>query len=74
MAMAQRFKKGDHVAWDTPQGTNTGRVVKKLTEPMEIDGHHVAASPDNPEYLVETEETKKRAAHRPDALRKMGAF
>ena len=65
------FKKGDRVSWDTSQGRTTGTIVKKLTEPMEIDGHHVAASSENPEYLVETEESKKRAAHKPGALRKL---
>ena len=43
--------------------------MKKLTSPTDIKGHHVAASEDNPEYLVETEEGK-RAAHKPDALKK----
>ncbi|MGN6357933.1 MAG: DUF2945 domain-containing protein [Novosphingobium sp.] len=34
-----------------------------------IKGHKVAASPDNPEFIVETAEGK-RAAHKPGALRK----
>lgn len=71
--MAQRFKKGDHVAWDTPQGVSMGRVVRRITEPTEIDGHPVAASPENPEYLVEAEDSRARETHRPDALRKMGS-
>lgn len=69
--MASSFKKGDRVSWNTPQGRTTGRIVEKLTGPMEIDGHHVAATAEEPEYLVETEETHKRAAHRPEALRKL---
>ena len=48
---------------------STGKVVRKLTSPMTIKGHKVAASKDNPEYLVETDEGK-RAAHKPDALKK----
>jgi hypothetical protein len=44
-------------------------VVKKLTEPTKIKGHKVDASHDDPQYLVETEEGK-RAAHKPDALKK----
>ena len=46
-----------------------GNVVRKLTAPMDIKGHHVAASKHNPEYLVETDE-RARAAHKPGALRK----
>jgi hypothetical protein len=41
--------------------------VKKVTSPMTIKGHKVAASKDNPEYLVETDEGKK-AAHKASAL------
>ncbi len=70
--MSQRFNKGDYVAWESSQGTVTGRILKRLTEPMEIEGHHVAASAENPEYLVQSEKTKKRAAHKPEALRKVG--
>jgi hypothetical protein len=36
---------------------------------MDIKGHHVAASKDNPEYLVETDDGKQ-AAHKPEALTK----
>ncbi|MEN9938552.1 MAG: hypothetical protein RLZZ387_5131 [Chloroflexota bacterium] len=67
--MHQPFKAGDRVEWDTPQGPTHGRVVRKLTSPMEIKGHHVAASEDNPQYLVESEKTGAQAAHRPEELR-----
>ncbi len=64
------FKAGDPVKWDHSQGTTEGKVVRKLTEPMQIKGHKVAASADNPEYLVESDKTGARAAHKPDELRK----
>jgi hypothetical protein len=68
--MAEKsFKAGDQVSWASHGGSAHGKVVKKLTSPMDIKGHHVAASKDNPEYLVETEDGK-RAAHKPDALKK----
>jgi hypothetical protein len=69
--MPERFKKGDRVAWDTSQGETTGKIVRKLTRPMEIKGHHVAASPENPQYLVESEKSGAQAAHKPDELRKV---
>jgi len=68
--MDDKVKKGDKVEWETSQGKTTGTVKKKLTEPMDIKGHHVAASADNPEYLVESEKTGAEAAHKPDALKK----
>ena len=67
--MTKKFKAGDKVGWDSSGGHSTGKVVKKLTSPMTIKGHKVAASTDNPEFLVETD-TGKRAAHKPDALTK----
>lgn len=67
--MTKSFKAGDKVGWDSSGGHSTGKVVKKLTSPMKIKGHKVAASTDNPEFLVETD-TGKRAAHKPGALSK----
>jgi hypothetical protein len=69
--LAEEFKKGDKVEWNTSQGKTTGEVKKKLTSPTDIKGHHVAASEDNPEYLVESDKTGKEAAHKPDALQKV---
>ena len=67
--MTKSFKAGDKVGWDSSGGHSTGKVVKKLTSPMTIKGHKVAASKDNPEYLVETDEGTQ-AAHKPEALTK----
>ena len=69
--MAETLKKGDHVSWDTSQGKTDGTVKKRLTSPTDIKGHHVAASPENPEYLVETDKSHKEAAHKPAELKKV---
>ena len=69
--MTDSLKKGDHVEWKTSQGKTTGEVKKKLTSEMDIKGHHVAASKDNPEYLVESDKSGKEAAHKPEALKKV---
>jgi len=37
---------------------------------MDTKGHHVAASPDNPEYLVRSGKSGDLAAHKPGALKK----
>jgi hypothetical protein len=68
--MTQTFKQGDAVEWNTSQGPTTGTVRKKLTRPTDIEGHHVAASRDNPEYLVTSDKSGKVAAHKPGALKK----
>ena len=67
--MAKQLKSGDKVSWSSHGGTAKGKVVRKVTSPMTIKGHKVAASKDNPEYLVETGEGKK-AAHKAGALTK----
>jgi len=72
------FKKGDRVAWDTPQGKTTGRVVEKLTTDRRVGnpgqkGTEVSASEDDPRYLVESDKTGKRAAHKPEALERRGS-
>lgn len=68
--MASEFKKGAKVTWNTSGGETHGIVEKRLTEPMEIKGHHVAASEGNPEYLVRSDKSGELAAHKPDALTK----
>jgi hypothetical protein len=70
--VTDQLNKGDKVEWNTSQGTTTGEVQKKLTSPTDIKGHHVAASKENPEYLVESDKTGKEAAHKPDSLKKVG--
>ncbi len=62
-------KAGDKVEWDSSGGHSVGKVVKKLTKPMAIKGHKVAASKDNPEYLVKSDKGGE-AAHKPAALKK----
>lgn len=69
--MSEKLKAGDPVEWDTPQGKTSGTVAKKLTKPTKIQGHKVAASPKHPEYLVETNESRKEAAPLATELRKV---
>lgn len=64
------FKAGDTVKWDHSQGTTQGKVIKKVTSPTKIKGHKVAASKDNPEYIVQSDKTGAKAAHKPTELRK----
>jgi hypothetical protein len=68
MGMAD-VKSGDKVSWKSHGGAAEGKVVKKLTKRTSIKGHTVAASKDEPQFLVETDEGKK-AAHKAEALQK----
>jgi hypothetical protein len=69
--MAQEFKRGDRVEWSFRGRAVTGRVRKRLTERTEIGGQVVAASKDDPRYLVRTEKSGKETARRPEKLRKL---
>lgn len=69
--MAETLEPGDRVAWRHSQGTSTGKVVHKITRRTHIKDHKVAASPDHPEYIVESDKTGARAAHTRSGLRKL---
>ena len=64
------LKAGDKVAWDSSGGHSVGKVVKKVTSPTRIKGHKVAASKDNPEYIVKSDKSGGIAAHKPGSLKK----
>jgi hypothetical protein len=70
--MAKELKNGDRVEWETSQGPTAGKVVAKQTSETRIKGHKVAASKEAPQYIVESEKTGAKAAHKPEALKKKG--
>lgn len=69
--MADALKVGDKVQWHSPQGTVQGTIKQRLTAPVDIKGHHVAASPEHPEFLVVSDKTGAEAAHKASALSKV---
>jgi hypothetical protein len=68
--MSANLKKGDKVTWETSQGKTEGKVVKKQTTNTKIEDHKVKASNDDPQIIVESLKSGKRAAHKPEALDK----
>jgi len=62
------FRKEDKVSWQTHGTTTTGTVREKITERTEAAGRTVAASPEEPQYLVESDSAGKTAVHRPESL------
>ena len=69
----KELKVGDKVVWNSTQGKVTGSVKKKLTSPTDIKTHHVAASLDDPQWLVKSAASGKLAAHKPGALKRVKA-
>lgn len=68
--MTKTLKPGDTVQWDHSQGSTTGKVVRKQASPTRIKGHKVAATPEDPQYIVKSGKTGAIAAHKPSELRK----
>jgi hypothetical protein len=69
--MAEKVKVGDRGAWSSSGERRVGKVAKKQTSPTKIKGHEIAASKDNPEYIVESEKSGKEAARKGSALKKV---
>lgn len=71
MMTGKTLEAGDTVRWDHSQGSSTGKIVRKVTSPTKIKNHKVTATKDDPEYIVQSDRTGAKAAHRPGALRKV---
>ena len=69
--MSGEFRRGDRVEWSFRGRRVTGRVRRKLTSRVEVGGRTVAASKDDPRYVVRTDKTGKETTRRPGALRRL---
>jgi hypothetical protein len=70
--MAKELQRGERVEWNFGRGKAVGVVKRKLTVPTTIGNQRVAASSDDPRYLVRTD-SGKEAAKRPGTLRRVRA-
>ena len=68
--MAEEFKKGDQVEWNSHGGKAVGTVERKITSDTDAAGRKVKASKDRPQYLVKSEKSGGTAVHKPGALKK----
>ena len=60
--------KGSKVSWNTPQGRTHGTVVERHTTDFTFDGQKFTATTDEPAFVVESDKSGKRAAHKVSAL------
>jgi len=63
-------KKGDEVSWKTPQGETEGEVVERKTDDFELYGKKRRASDDDPQVVVESDRSGKKAAHKESSVEK----
>ncbi len=69
--MAETFKRGDRVQWNFRGSPVTGKVRKRLVSRTEVGGQVVAASKDDPRYLVHSDASGKETARRPEKLTRL---
>ena len=62
------FKKNDKVSWNTSQGPTHGTVQEKRVKDFEFDGKHFTASTEEPAYIVKSDKSGAKAAHKGSAL------
>ena len=62
-------KQGDRVSWNTSQGRTTGHVLERRTSDFTFDDQQFRASADEPMFIVESDKTSAKAAHKGSALR-----
>ena len=63
--MAKTLEPGDKVAWDSSQGEVKGTVERKIASPTKIKGYIAKASKSDPQFLVTSDESGAKAAHKP---------
>jgi hypothetical protein len=64
------MSKGDKVTWNTSQGSTHGHTVERKTSPFHHDGQKFNASDDDPYWIVESEKSGAKAAHKESSLSK----
>ena len=69
--MPQEPKRGDRVEWSFRGRKVVGTVRRRLTSRTVVNGRVVAATKDDPRYLVRTERSGKETTRRAAALRKL---
>lgn len=67
--MANRLNKGSGVEWQAAPGKTSGKVEKKVTSTTKVQGHVAKATKEQPQYLVKSDKSGKKAVHKPDALK-----
>ena len=68
--MADKFKIGDRVTWNSEAGRVSGTIIKVHTRDVNFKGYTHHASEDDPQYEIKSSKTEHIAMHKPSALRK----
>ena len=66
--VAHEFKVGDHVTWNLEGGYVSGTIRKVHTKNVDYKGYTHHASPDDPQYEIDSDKTDHIALHKGAAL------
>jgi hypothetical protein len=67
--MIKRFKRGDHVEWNSEAGHVRGVILKKVISDYDYKGYIHRATKDDPQYLIQSDKTDHVAIHKGAALK-----
>jgi hypothetical protein len=66
--MAEKFKVGDHVRWNSEAGHVSGTIIKVHTRDSDYKGYTHHASKEDPQYEIKSDKTDHIAMHKGTAL------
>ena len=67
--MANKFKVGQHVTWNSEAGHVSGKIVNVHTKNVNYKGYVHHASNDDPQYEIKSDKTDHIALHKTGALK-----
>ena len=67
--MAERFKVGDHVTWNSEAGYVSGKIVEVHSSDFDWKGYTHHVTPDDPQYEIKSDKTDHVAVHKGSALK-----
>lgn len=69
--MAETFKVGDRVGWNSEAGHVSGTIIRVHTRDFDYNGHTHRATPASPQYEIKSGTTAHVAAHKGSALTRL---
>ena len=71
--MPKKFKRGDHVGWNSEAGRVRGVIIRTITSNVRIEGYVHHASEEEPQYFIKSDTTEHVAIHKGEALKLLKA-
>ncbi|MBN8629637.1 MAG: DUF2945 domain-containing protein [Rhodobacterales bacterium] len=66
--MAERFRIGDHVSWNSEAGRVSGTIIAIHTRDFDYKGYTHRATEADPQYEIKSDRSDHIAAHKGAAL------